>query len=189
MKEKGNKNKIFLIKILIFLFCIIIIFFLIKGTLSRFVSDASAVGSLSTAMYIISEGYESMSLKLDEILPRSEPYEYFFSVSNFKDSNRIEVNLEYELKIVTTTNLPLTYELYLNDDNSTNIITSDIVSKDEYGTYFRTLSTEKKTFGFTEDESNFYKLVIYFPEKYRDIQYQDVIEGIEIQVNSSQIID
>ena len=189
MVKKRNKNKVFLIKMLIFLFSLIIVFFLVKGTFSRFSSDASVVGSLSTAMYIVSEGYESMNLKLDEILPRSEPYEYSFSISNFKGANRAEVNLEYELKIVTTTNLPLTYELYLNNDDTTNIITSDIISRDEHETYFRILTTEKKTFGYTEDESNLYKLVIYFPETYRDIKYQDVIEGIEIQVNSSQIID
>lgn len=189
MKRKRNKARIFQLKILIFLLCIIIISFLIKGAFSKFESNASAVGSLSTAMYIVSEGYETMTLNLDEIYPRSEAYEYSFTVSNFKGTNRAEVNLEYELKIVTTTNLPLLYELYLNGNNVKNIITTDIVSADEYGTYFRTLSTEKETFGFTEDETNTYKLVIYFPESYKDIKYQDVIEGIEVQVNSSQIIE
>ena len=47
----------------------------------------------------------------------------------------------------------------------------------------------KETFGFTEDETNSYKLLIYFPENYKNIKYQDVIEGIEVQVNSSQIIE
>ena len=187
--RRRNKAKVFQFKILIFLLCIVIISFLIKGAFSKFESDASAVGSLSTAMYIVSEGYSSMSLNLDEIYPRTEPYTYNFTVSNFKNANRTEVNLEYDLKIVTTTNLPLSYELYLNGDNLNNIITSDMVSPDSYGTYFRTLTTEKEYFGFTEDETNTYKLVVYFPESYTDIKYQDVIEGIEIQVNSSQIIE
>ena len=189
MKRKRNKTKIFQLKILIFLLCIIIISFLIKGAFSKFESAASAVGSLSTAMYVVAEGYETMTLNLDEIYPRSAPYEYSFTVSNFKGLNRAEVNLEYDLKIVTTTNLPLTYELYLNGNNLVNIIETDIISADEYGTYFRTLTTEKETFGFTEDETNSYKLLIYFPENYKNIKYQDVIEGIEVQVNSSQIIE
>lgn len=187
--KKRNKQKIFLKKCIIFLLLIVAIIFLIRNTFARYSSNASAVGTLSTAMYILEEGYQSMNLKLDTLEPRSDPYKYTFSIANNDGENRAQVNLEYDLKIVTTTNLPLTFELYMADDLSTSIVTSNVVERDEYNTYFRTLETEKKQFGFTEDESYAYTLLVYFPETYKDIKYQDVIEGIEIQVNSKQIID
>lgn len=63
--------------------------------------------------------------------------------------------MEYTLKIVTTTNLPLSYSLYKNqkytDNNSVNIIKSDVIARDsdlEDATYFRTLTTEREVFGF-----------------------------------------
>lgn len=189
MRHKKNNRRIVKFKILIILFCVFMIFFVIRGTLSRYQSQTSAKGSLSTAMFIVDEGFQSMNLNLDSIVPRDAPYEYEFVIANNDGTNRAEVNLEYELKIVTTTNLPLDYELYLNDDLDTNIITETKIEQDEHSTYFKTMLTEKKQFGFTKDESNTYKLVVYFPSVYKDIMYQDIIEGIEIQVNSSQIIE
>lgn len=188
MRHRKNSGRILKFKMLVILFCVFIIFFIIKGTLSKYQSQASAKGSLSTAMFIVDEGFQSMNLNLNSIVPRDKPYEYEFVIANTDGTNRAEVNLEYELKIVTTTNLPLDYELYLNG-GKINIITDTKIELDEHSTYFKTMLTEKKQFGFTKDESNTYKLVVYFPSIYKDIIYQDIIEGIEIQVNSSQIIE
>jgi len=185
-KTKGRNNAT--IKIVFFLLCIIAIIMIIRFTASRFQSDADVVAKMDTAFYVVDENYQSMNIKLDSIIPRNEPYEYNFSISNTNGTNRAEVNLEYDLVIVTTTNLPLTYELYMNGDNTHNIITSQETEKDEDGTYFKTIRTNKEEFEFTNDETNTYKLVINFPSIYKDIKYQDVIEGIEIQVNSRQII-
>ena len=188
MRKRTRKRKKPLNKIILFFLCLTLIIFLIRFTVSRFQSDASAVAKLDTAFYIVKEDYQSMNIKLDAIIPRDKPYEYNFSISNTDGTNRAEVNLEYELSIVTTTNLPLSYELYINGNNSQNIITEDITEPDEYGTYFKTLKTEKKNFGFTEDQTNTYKLVIKFPSVYKDIKYQDIIEGIEIRVDSKQVV-
>lgn len=188
MRKKKESSKISFKKILIILLCLISIILLIGFTISRFQSDAEVIAKMDTAFYVVKEEYQEMNLKLDSIVPRDEPYEYNFTIANTNGTNRAEVNLEYDLVIVTTTNLPLNYELYINGDNSTNIITEQVTEKDEDGTYFKTIRTNKEEFGFTEDEVNTYKLVIYFPSIYKDIKYQDVIEGIEIQVNSRQII-
>jgi hypothetical protein len=192
MRRRRNDKKIFLRKLIILLFCIFAIFFIVKFTFSKFKSDANVKVEIDAALYILDENYQSMNLKLDSIVPRSAPYEYTFIIANNDGEDRAEVNLEYTLSIVTTTNLPLEYELYLNGGEE-NIIISDTIEKDsdeEDATYFRTLETESKQFGFTEDASNTYKLVVYFPEVYKENkEYQDIIEGIEIRVDSKQIID
>ena len=76
--------------------------------------------------------------------------------------------------------------------NSSNIITGDVIARDsdaEDATYFRTLSTEKEKFGFKKDEKNDYQLVISFPKEYDSFEYQGIVEGIKIVIESRQVID
>lgn len=149
-------------------------------------------GEIELAMYILNENYQSMNLKLDSIVPRENPYLYNFSISNYNETERTDIEIRYELKVSATTNLPLTYELYLNETketpDATNIIRTNNVAQDDDETYFRTMTTDAKEFGYTQDEINLYQLVIYFPENYDTVDYQDIIESIEIIVNSTQII-
>ena len=70
-----------------------------------------------------------------------------------------------------------------------NIIVGNIVEQDDDGTYFRTMTMATKNFGYVADEKNLYQLVIYFPETYTAIKYQDVIESVEIIINSRQKLD
>ena len=60
--------------------------------------------------------------------------------------------------------------------------------KDEYGTFFRMLSTDKEVFTHTEDQTNIYTLVIKFPKQYNKTEYQDIIEAISIEIASRQLI-
>ena len=48
---------------------------------------------------------------------------------------------------------------------------------------------EPVVFGFDEDEYNDYQLVISFPSEYDSVDYQDIVEGIFIVIDSKQIID
>lgn len=142
------------------------------------------------AFYLLNDEYQSKSIKLDTVEPRNDEYVYTFSISNNKSNQRTETTLEYELRIITTTNLPLTYKLYKNEDykTGTNIITNDTTAPDEYGTIFRTISTNKEIFVHTEDQTNIYTLVVNFPQEYNKTEYQDIIEAIIIEINSKQII-
>ena len=46
-----------------------------------------------------------------------------------------------------------------------------------------------ETFTFTQDQEYTYQLVIYFPREYMSYTYQDIVESIEIVVDSKQVID
>lgn len=186
-KRRTNRTKLIIILVILFVLAILL-YFILQGTFSRFQSDADVVAKLDAAFYIVDEDYQTMTINLDSIVPRNDPYVYNFAISNNDGTNRTEVNLEYDLKIVTTTNLRLDYKLYKNGNNTTDIITSRTIEADDDGTYFLTMETPTEEFEFTSDETNTYRLEIYFPTLYKDISYQDIIEGIEIQVNSRQII-
>lgn len=96
----------------------------------------------------------------------------------------------YNLTLKATTNLPIKYELYMNqnynDANAKNIITSDTTEKDDDGTYFKTMIVDTETLEFANPKTNVYNLVINFPENYNTENFQDIIEMIEIEVESKQ---
>ena len=171
-----------------------IILALIPIAYSRLHLVAESDSKVETALYILKADYYEKEIKLDELIPSDIPYVYTFKVSNNDGEDRLETKLEYILKIITTTNLPLSYKLYMNEDynsaNSTNIITNDTIQKNsEDGAYFRILSTEKQIFNYDKNEENIYHLIVNFPKEYDSFEYQDIIEGITISIESKQIID
>ena len=144
---------------------------------------------IETAFFLLKSNYYTGTIKLTELEPRSEPYSYKFKIANNDGTSRLETKLEYTLKLVTTTNLPITYKLYMNN-NKENIIISDTTAKDEEnGAYFRTLETDKMIFGYEQNEENIYELIIDFPEEYGSLEYQDTIEAIFVQIDAKQIIE
>ena len=190
MKNKWKKG--IQIKIIIFFSFLIILYILISNILARYESNAIGTGEMEVAFYLLNENYQSMSISLSDMVPREGPYIYNFSVANYNATDRTEVELEYDLTIVMTTNLPLGCELYFNetylDINAENIAASSSPQPDADGTYFKTILTPKVIFGHTTNQINNYQLIIYFPEIYKSIEYQNIIEVLEIQVNSRQRI-
>ena len=182
-----------IIKSIVLIVLIVLVIRLIFFVFARFESVATSIGQIDIALYIINEDYQSMNVFLDEMIPREEPYLYNFTIANFNNAGvRSDIDIEYTLIIRTTTNLPLIFELYLNeahdDLGATNIITSNTVVQDEYGTFFRIMTMDPEQFGTIEDEINFYQLVVFFPGSFNTQEYQNIIEGIEIRLESVQIM-
>lgn len=166
--------------------------FLTPTTLSKYSTTTNSNAETQIAFYLLKTTYQTNTVLLDEITPRNEPYTYSFSVSNTNGTKRTETNLEYDLSIKTTTNLPLSYKLYLNsvytDANAEDAITDSDVIQDDDGTYFNIFSTDTKYFTHSYNETNNYQLVVYFPSTYVDEMYQDIIELIEIRIDSKQVM-
>lgn len=170
-----------------------ILLFIVPITYSRFQSTRTPNTEIETAFYIIDSNYETKSVHLDDLVPSDTPYTYNFTVANNNGTDRAETDIEYTIEITSTTNLPLNYALYLNqeytDEDSTNIIINDITQQDEYGTYFKKMVTESKKFSHLKDESNSYQMTVVFPKEYEYFEYQGIIEGISITVKSKQVIE
>lgn len=192
MKNKKKIRRLYA-KMIILILCLFIIARIFVLVLSKYESISSSYANVDIAFYLLKEDYKTMNLNLASLLPQSDAYTFEFSIGNEDSEERAEMDLEYELTLRTTTNLPLTYELYMNqqytDDGATNIIKENNVVLDEYGTYFRTMTTEKITLPYTEGVTNLYQLVVYFPENYNQEIYQDIAELLEINVNAQQVTD
>lgn len=178
-------------KLVILVLCFLIIARIFVLVLSKYESISNSYANVDIAFYLLNEDYKTMTLNLASLLPQDNAYTFEFSIGNQAGEEIAEVDIEYELSLRTTTNLPLTYELYMNeaytDAGATNIIKENVVDQDEYGTYFRTMTTDKITLSYKEGKTNLYQLVVYFPEDYAQEKYQDSIELLEINVNGQQV--
>lgn len=187
----NKKVRILYAKLIILILCCLIIARIFVLVLSKYESISNSYANVDIAFYLLKEDYKTMTLNLASIFPQDNKYIFDFSIGNQDSQNTAEIDLEYELTLRATTNLPLTYKLYMNeqhtDKDAKNIIVKNTTDLDEYGTYFRTMNTEKINLPYTEGKTNFYQLVITFPANYNDESYQDIIELLEITVNAKQV--
>ena len=183
-----------------FLLCIailiaILVFIVLLKTFGRYESNATGSAEAEVAFFVVDQSFETKTILLGEIVPSSEPYVYKFLVSNFNSKKRAEVNIEYDIEFITTTNLPLEYEIYknenYNDVGANNIISNSYKLQDDYGTYFNHLIIDEKgSFSFKTNQTDEYNLVVKFNENYKDnpYKYEGVVESVRVEINAKQVI-
>ena len=193
MDKESQKRllKSMMILLIIIIGCLVII----SKSLSKYETEVQTRVESNIAFYLTKTEYMTKSIKLTDIKPSSVPYVYTFTVGNVDGNKRSEVDISYILSIITTTNIPLRYELYMNEDyqsnESTNLISSEntVVEKDEDGTYFQTFTFNEEELYYSTSKTNSYTLLVYYDLADKDAKYQDTIESIRIVVDSSQIIE
>jgi len=191
--KKRKRNRFYIIIISLLFIDLVVMVVLFNVSNARYESNAVSSTELDVALFALEENSD-LNIALENMKPRTEPYVYEFSITNTdKNNNLTDVKMNYNLRIIATTNLELEYELYKNQSylssNATNIITTDIIAADDYGTFFRTMTTPQETFGFENVETNYYTLLVYFPETFKNSKYQDQIESIQINIQSEQKVD
>lgn len=193
MRRKSKRTKQFTYMTIFLALDLLLIFTLFRTSNARFISEATSATKLNVALYALNE-IDDFDIPLGNIKPSSEPYLYEFSITNTDaEGNITETNLEYDLTLIATTNIPLEYKLYKNQNcnsvNGTNILNVHEPAKDDDGTYFLTMTTSKEVFGYERAETNTYCLLVTFPLQYNTSQYSDLIESVRLSINSEQIID
>lgn len=207
-----DKKKVFKCLIIISLIIIIIVAAIqIRNTLARYETTASTERTVEVAFSILDNDFKSERLLIEDVYPSTTPYEYEFTISNFEGDKIAETDLEYQLVITTTTNLPLSYELEKNGTTCTNTV--DELYEDEYGTVYREIrfeTTESNLYPASmntiQDDgtgkyvktkiTDEYVLKVKFPVgktettyEYREnLEYADLMEDIKIEVSGRQVI-
>jgi hypothetical protein len=187
-----SESNIKIFKISFLLIMLLILLIMLPMSYSRYESTTTSNANATVAYYVLDAGYQYVNVKIPNLTPSINPYLYTFSISNNDGTNRTDTLLEYDLIVKTTTNLDLTYELYMNEDYqnplSTNIITATNIVQDAHNTYFKEMTTNTQYFTYLYDETNNYTLLINFPTTYSSHIYQDIIEGIFLIIESKQVI-
>jgi hypothetical protein len=181
-----NKEKFaFFNRITLLVIGILLLMLLIKVVYGGFHTDSSGSVVNPVAFYVLSAGSQTGNIKMFELKPDDQDYEYDFTVSNFKDSKVSDVDMEYDLEIITTTNLPVSYKLYLESQD--NIITSQETFQDNDSMYFTRYKTPKETFSKNVQKTYTYKLIVNFPSTYSSDVYQDLIDSVQVKITSRQV--
>lgn len=215
-----NKKAFF--KSLIIILLLIIIVFIgiqIRKTLAKYETTTTGERDIKVAFWILDNSYQTERMLIKDIFPRNnDPFEYAFTVSNFVGEDVAETDLEYELLITTTTNLPLSYQISLNGSTYNNV--EEKLYTDVNGTVYRKLaigSTDnpyplsmntivaevdrngEPTGDYVKTKiTHEYILQVTFPEQSYvngsivnnklNIDYADLIEDIQISVTARQKI-
>jgi len=204
-------------KLLLVLIILYLLHKVLFSSYSLYESEANSSADINVAFYTLEDEYKTNVISLDDMVPGETRY-CEFSVANFykdDDGNSVisETDMEYYLKIRTTTNLPLEYKLYKNQaidvDYLANIldIQKQYVYLDDDSTIFQRLvlsSSFDESGNLDDSEDNWYTdygeyyhevegynsyiLEVFFPEEYNTIDYQNIIDCIEISVDSRQIM-
>lgn len=196
MIDKKKLLKSFIIITLIIV--ILIVAIQIRNTLARYETVATTERDVDVAFWIADNSFKSQRLLIEDIFPRTAPFEYSFTVSNFEGSKIAETDMEYEILITTTTNLPLNYTITRN--GSTYSTTQELVTDDD-GTVYRKIyvgTTENPFIINTIDDTTSEKsqitdtfvLKVTFPANYNaNEQYADLMEDVKIDLTARQRIE
>ena len=189
------KNKEFAIFLLAIVGIAVSLFFALFRTFSSYQTVVTGDISSNIAFYLAKADYQVQQIYLSSLTPRSAPYVYNFSVANRDGNKTSDVDIEYVLKVMATTNLPLRFELYMNENytnnGATNLATSQntTIEYDEYNTIFKVITLSKEELLYSTPSTNNYTLLIYYDASNTNAKYQDTIESIRIVTDSRQIIE
>ncbi len=193
IKYKKEKGRFLLFAFSLF-FTLFISFYLLGRAYARYELKAQIYAGIDKALYIFGDEKLQFNLEPDAIIPRDEPYVYRFSVSNFNSTKQSDVDLSYNVKVRTTTNLPITIQMYRNElwnaSGATNIFGGAVSKQDRDGAWYRVYeSVSSYEMDYVDQVTDAYTLVITFPTSYADDPvYANYLESIEVTLESKQII-
>lgn len=172
------------------LFVLFLSGFLFSISLASYQSQTRLRANIDKALYVLNREKMSFNIDSSKIVPSDDPYTYKFSVSNYTEDKESDFNIVYNLKIKTTTNLPLNLELYKNTDLNNNILSNAEIKQDVDGSYYKVYSVSDAVLMEYKDKViDVYTLSIDFPKSYaEDLTYADCIEAIEVILDSSQAV-
>ena len=162
----------------------------IDFTQAKYETDKDINISPTLAFFIVDVESQTQTIKLEEMVPRAQPYLYTFNVSNFTSTQHANVDLTYAIEIITTTNIPLNYQVY-KGNGSTNAVDSDTTSTNSDGVYFRHLVMNGvSTMNYNADVTDTYTLRVEFPAQFMNNadDYEGIIELVDIKINAEQVV-
>ena len=191
-----KKRLNFVLKITVLFLFLIITINILGISYSKYESQGTASGAADIAFFVVEPGYYQNSLSLNGLLPRTQPFIYTIDVNNYKDTHRTNVNLRYTITFETTTNLPLTFEIYKDEpysNNATNLLTSTNTSiyQDSNNVYYKKMELPGYyNFTYTSNQTHQYTIVVFFPETYKNHpeKYSNYVELFSIIIHAEQVV-
>ena len=175
-------------KLILCLLFITLILFGTGITYSVFTSDSLLSSNQKIAKFIFNaEEVDSLELPLSDLYPGVKK-EYQFEVSNNSSGKTSNVTLNYNMTIKTYHFMPTVIKLYrIEDENETLVLNCDeTYNRNDYNELL--CNTETEEMSYSSSEIHNYKLEVEFPSTYNSKEYTDLVDYINLEINSWQKI-
>lgn len=200
LRERKALKKQKRTKLIMVLVIFVALYKIIFGSFSLYESNAESVAEVDLAFYILNDFYSNRSVALNNMLP-GDSQTFVITVSNYIDDEETgdtiisDTDMEYDITIKTTTNLPLEYTITKNQEmvESNNIAECEII-QDEYGTYFSRLLTESGQFDVNVGNqrdipyTDTYIIKIELPADCTDERFAGIKDAIDIEIHGRQMV-
>ena len=197
-KFKNNPYMNERLRFLLFAFSLFLILFLARYLLgmayARYEVRTKINADIDKALYIFEDEKLAFNLEPDGIVPSDDNYTYRFSVSNFTTNKESDVDITYQIKVKTTTNLPITVKMYRNElpdaAGATNILSGASNEQDEDNAWYHLYtSLNYYDMNYSNHTTDVYTMVIEFPSSNgMTTTYARMIEHIQVILESKQIV-
>lgn len=174
-------------KIFIALYVMLFIVFSMGITYSVFHSDTKLTNSDSNIAKFIfeSKGIERLEIPLVDLTPEDK-IEYEFSIANNNDTLVSDVTVEYQLSIETYHFAPLSIKLYDHENNIVIDCNETSFSRNDENKLI--CNSKIITLGHDSSKTDNYKLIVNYEDGYDDVLYADLVDYINVEINSWQKI-
>ncbi len=181
----------------ILLIVTLIAFSTFQLTQARYESNLAMNVQPNLAFLIVGVESKTGQIKLEGMVPRDEPYEYEFNVSNFSATEHANVDLTYSIEIITTTNMKLDFKIFKGNDVITDQVDSDSITQDENDVYYRHLViNDVSTMNYASNCTDKYTLWVSYPtgagtpsgNMYNPDTKAGVIDLVDIKISAEQVV-
>lgn len=177
-------------RVILVLLIMAILLFSSGITYSLFTSGNSLASTdQNIAKFIFNtDSLDELEIPLIDLNPGDEE-EYTFSISNNLLENISDVSIEYKLTIKTYRTVPLDIVLYKIVDDTEELL---LICDDTYtynSSHELVCNTEMQSMIHSEEQLDTYKLKITFPSEYNSVIYSDLVDYINIEIDSFQVLD
>ncbi len=176
-------------KTMIILFLLLSIVFGAGITYSLYSTEATVTtGQIGIANFIFNTSKTNLiELPVTDILP-GENITHTFSVANNLDAVTSDVTVEYQIKFKTLHVIPLTYELVSMNGIETILFTcNELNTRNVDGILECETSVIDMVHGSTEVHN--YELRVSFPSAYNDAIYANLIDYVDLEIDSWQKVE
>lgn len=173
-------------KIIIIVICVFILICGTGITYSLFTSNSNLIANQKIAQFIFEAARtDSIELPITNLNPGDEPVEYTFQVANNLEQKKSEVTINYQIIIKTYHFMPLEIKLYKEGEEEALLTCDETFSRDETTNQLICNSDIQKMV-HNDEVTDKYTLELTFPAKYNSEVYSDLVDYIDIDINSWQ---
>lgn len=173
-------------KILIIMFIMVITLFSSGITYSIFTSGSDLEIDQEIASFVFqAEKKDHLELNFSDLRP-GVIEDYNFSVTNNVSENVSNVTIEYKIIIKTFHFIPLNIELYKIIDEKENLVMKCDETYTRNSSKHLVCNSSVQVMSHDVEALDDYVLRITFPEAYSDETYADLVDFVDLEINSWQ---